>query len=83
MNLRLSKTLKLWVDVACEQRKARNPGRSRRALIAEVLVEFERAGDAMRYLNRDGRIAWKATASMLSRLADAERDAKDELDEWP
>jgi hypothetical protein len=83
MNLRLSKTLKLWVDVACEQRKARHLGRSRRALIAEVLVEFERAGDAMRYLDRNGRIAWKASARMLNRLADAECDAKDELDEWP
>jgi hypothetical protein len=83
MNLRLSKTLKLWVDVACEQRKARNLGRSRRALTAEVLVEFERAGDAMRYLDRNGRIAWRASARMLNRLADAERDARDELDEWP
>jgi hypothetical protein len=57
-------------------------GRSRRALTAEVLVEFERAGEAMRYLDRHGRIAWKATPKMLERLADAERDAKDELDEW-
>jgi hypothetical protein len=37
----------------------------------------------MRYLDRNGRIAWKATAGMISRLTDAERDAKDELDEWP
>jgi hypothetical protein len=83
MNLRLSKTLKLWVDVACEERRAQTPVRSRQALIAKVLREWEEAGDAMRYLNRDGRIAWKATPKMLARLADAERDAKDELDEWP
>jgi hypothetical protein len=36
----------------------------------------------MRYLRADGKISWKATPKMLDRLADAERDAKDELDEW-
>jgi hypothetical protein len=79
----MSKTLKFWVDVACEQRKARTAAKSKQTLVAEVLHEFEEAGDAMRYPDRNGRIAWKATASMISRLADAERDAKDELDEWP
>ena len=83
MKLRMTKKLKVWVDVACEQRKVRTPPKSKQSLIAEVLHEWEEAGEAMRYLNRDGQIAWKATASMISRLADAERDAKDELDEWP
>jgi hypothetical protein len=82
MKLRMSKTLKFWVDVACEQRKARRPAKSKQTLVAEVLHEWEEAGDAMRYLDRNGRIAWKATASMIGRLADAERDAKDELDQW-
>ena len=36
----------------------------------------------MRYLDRNGRIAWKATARMVSRLADAEHEAKDEFEEW-
>jgi hypothetical protein len=83
MKLRISKTLKFWVEVACERRKARTPPKSKHGLIAEVLHEWEEAGEAMRYLDRHGRIAWKATASMISRLADAERDAKDEVDEWP
>jgi hypothetical protein len=82
MKSRMSKTLKFWVDVACEQRKTRTPSKSKRALVADVLLEFEEAGDAMRYLNSDGRIVWKATARMVSRLADAERDATDELDQW-
>jgi hypothetical protein len=81
MKSRMSETLKFWVDVECEQRKSHAPRRSKHALIATVLREFEEAGDAMRYLNRDGHIAWKATARMVSRLADAERDAKDELEE--
>jgi hypothetical protein len=50
MRLRMTKTLKFWVDVACEQTKAHTPRKSRKALIAEVLSEFEQAGDAMRYL---------------------------------
>ena len=83
MKLRISKTLKFWVDVACEQRKARTPSKSRQSLIAEVLHEWEEVGEAMRYLRADGKIGWTATPRMLDRLADAERDAKDELDEWP
>jgi hypothetical protein len=83
MKTRISKTLKFWVDVACEQRKARGLAKGKQTLVAEVLQEWEEAGDAMRYLDRDGRIAWKATQRMIDRLADAERDAKDELDQWP
>jgi hypothetical protein len=82
MKSRMSKTLKFWVDVACEQRKSHAPGKSRQTLIAQLLHEWEKAGEAMRYLDRHGRIAWKATPKMLDRLADAERDAKDELDQW-
>ena len=37
----------------------------------------------MRYLNSDGRIAWRATPSMLTRLADAEREVIDDLEGWP
>jgi hypothetical protein len=83
MKTQMSKTLKFWVDAECERRKDRVASKSKRSLITAVLQELEEVGDAMRYLDRNGRIAWKATASMVSRLADAERDAKDELDEWP
>jgi hypothetical protein len=83
MELRISKTLKLWVDVACEQKKMRTPSKTKQALSVEVLHEWEEAGEAMRYLRGDGKIGWKATPKMLERLADAEQDAKVELDEWP
>ena len=83
MKLHLSKTLRFWVDVACEQRKTRTPTKSKQALVAEVLHEWEEAGEAKRYLRADGKIGWRATPQMLDRLADAERDARDELDEWP
>jgi hypothetical protein len=35
----------------------------------------------MRYLNTEGRIAWKASPSMLEAIADAERDAEDDLED--
>jgi transposase-like protein len=82
MNCRMSNTLKFWVDAECERRKNQTEGKSKRVLTAKLLHEWEEAGEAMRYLDRQGQIAWKATASMVSRLADAERDAEDELDEW-
>jgi hypothetical protein len=79
MKLRMTKKLKFWVDVAREQRKAQTTPKGRHALVAEVLHEFEQAGDAMRYLRADGKIGWKPTQWMLDRLADAEREA---IDDW-
>jgi hypothetical protein len=81
MKLRISKTLKFWVDVACEQRKARDVSKNGRTLAAEVLSEFELAGDAMRYRRANGKIGWKATPRMLDRLADGEREAKDDAED--
>jgi hypothetical protein len=78
MKLRMTKTLKFWVDVACERAKSATSPRP--ALIAEVLHEFEQAGDATRYRRSDGKIDWKPTQWMLDRLADAERDAIDDLE---
>jgi hypothetical protein len=80
MKLRMTKKLKFWVDVACEQRKDSTFLKGRHALVAEVLSEFELAGDAMRYMRTDGKIGWKPTQWMLDRLADAERDAVDDLE---
>ena len=47
---------------------------------AEVLAELEVAGDAMRYVNSEGRIAWKATPSLRDYLLDLQRDAEAEFD---
>jgi hypothetical protein len=79
--LRTTKKLKFWVNVECEQRKAMTPPKGRHALVSEVLHEFELAGDAMRYLRADGKIGWKATPRMLDRLADGERDAKEDAED--
>jgi hypothetical protein len=83
MKLRMTKTLRFWVEVAAEHIKSGNTKLSRRQLVALTLREYERSGLAMRCLNRHGRIVWKASPRFLSMLADAEREAQDDSDDWP
>ena len=83
MNFRMSKCLRFWVDVDYERIKNHRPDLPRTELLAQILRKFEEAGDAMRYLNTKGEIAWKATPGMLSRLADAEQEAIDDMEDWP
>jgi hypothetical protein len=79
----MEKTLQFWVDVAYEERKWEAGNPTKNQLIAEILQEYERRGDAMRYLNAKGRIAWKPSPAMLMDLADAERDAQEDLEDFP
>jgi hypothetical protein len=82
MKFPMTKILRFWVDVEYERTKNQHSG-SRTELIPQILGKFEEAGDAMRFLNADGRVAWKATPGMLSGLADAEQEAlDDESAEW-
>ena len=83
MNFRMDKTLRFWVDVAYEERKWEAGNRPKHQLIAQILREFERRGDAMRYLNANGKIAWKPSPSMLMHLADAEAEAEADLADFP
>jgi hypothetical protein len=83
MKLRMDKTLRFWVDVAYEHIKSSNAKLSRRQLVAQILREYERRGDALRCLNGHGKISWKASPRFLSMLSDAKRDARDDLAEWP
>jgi len=83
MKHRMDKTLRFWADVACAHIKRHHPNLTERQLLAEVLRKYERRGDAMRYLDKRGRIAWKASPRFLGMLSDAERDARDDLAEWP
>ena len=83
MKLRMDKTLRFWVDAAYEHIKSGNAKLTRRQLVAQIVREYERRGDAMRCLNKRGRIIWKATPRFLSMLSDAERDARDDLADWP
>jgi hypothetical protein len=83
MKRRMEKTLKFWVDAAYEEIKRDHMNLTRRQLLAQILQQYERRGDAMRYLNENGKIAWKASPRFLTMLADAERDARDDLAEFP
>ena len=83
MKHRMDKTLRFWVDVACEHIRQDHPNSTKRQLVAQILREYERRGDAQRCLNRHGKIVWKASRRFLDKLADSERDARDDLADWP
>jgi hypothetical protein len=58
-------------------RPRRNWGlRNRNAVLANILAEAEAAGDAMRYLDKKGRMAWKATPKLREHLSDFQADAE-------
>ena len=82
MKIQTSRILRFWVGCDVPDYRTRNPGLTKSDLAAQILREFEEAGDAMRYLNTKGQIAWKATPRMLTRLADAEQEARDDLADW-
>jgi hypothetical protein len=83
MKLRMDKTLRFWTAVAAEHIESGNTKLSRRQLVAQILREYERRGDALRCLDKDGKIVWKASPRFLTMLADAERDVRDDLADWP
>jgi hypothetical protein len=82
MKLRMGKTLRFWVDVAYEEIKLDHIDLTKRQLVAQILRQYERRGYAMRYLDANGKIAWKSSPRFLRKLADAERDAQDELEDF-
>ena len=83
MKLRMDKTLQFWIDVNVEHLKRDHQNLTKRQLVTQILREYERRGDAMRCLNKRGRIVWKASPRFLSMLSDAERDARDDLADCP
>ena len=72
MPFRMSRELKFWVEVECDQQDL---SWADDRDVAAILREFEQRGDAMRSLNRRGQVVWNATPQMLERLADAEAEA--------
>ena len=80
MGFRMDKTLRFWVECEYESKKSEDTNLPKAELIAEILRDYERHGDAMRYFNVKGQIAWKASPAMLHKLADAEREVGDDLE---
>jgi hypothetical protein len=51
----------------------------RNEVFAETLVELESEGDAMRFLDSKGQIAWKATPELKGHLSDLKTDALEDF----
>ena len=83
MKLQMDEILRFWAEVACENLRSSGGNLTKPQLLAQILQQYERRGDAMRYLNEHGKIVWKASPRFLSMLTDAERDARDDLAELP
>jgi hypothetical protein len=83
MKIRMDKTLRFWVDAAYDEIKPDHDNVTKRQLVAQILRQYERRGDAMRHLDNRGKIAWKASPRFLTMLADAEREAQDDLEDFP
>jgi hypothetical protein len=84
MKIRMDKTLRFWVDVAYDHIKSVfHDDLTKRQLLAQILRTYEERGNAMRCLDKQGKIAWKASPRFLTMLADAEREAQDELEKFP
>ena len=70
MPILMDKILQEEADRACEIARLRRNGvhTARDRVSARMLAELEAAGDAMRYVDAEGWIAWKAnpTAARLS-----------------
>ena len=79
----MDKILREYADQAYETaRLGRNGARTTRNRVsAETLFELEAAGDAMRYVNLHGRIAWKATPNLRQYLKDLQLDAEADLED--
>jgi len=53
----------------------------RDVFLDEVLGDLEASGDAMRFINAKGRIAWKATPRLRDYLKDLELEAEEDLED--
>ena len=72
-----------YADQAYEAARLRRNGvRSIRDRVSvEMLIELEAAGEAMRFVDAEGRIAWKATPSLCQYLMDLRLDAEVDLED--
>ena len=83
MPILMDEILTECADQAYESaRLGRNGVRTTRDLVsAETLAKLETSGDAMRYVNSRGQIAWKATPNLRQYLKDLQLDAEADLED--
>jgi hypothetical protein len=83
VKLLMDKTLRECVEQAYEETRL---GRGREIVerdrvFGEVLAELEIAGDAMRYVNAKGQIAWRATERLRDYIEDLWLDSEAEFEQ--
>jgi len=83
MKFRMDNIIRELVEEAWERARI---GRTRdfvdkNRVFSEALVELESAGDAMRFLDRKGRLAWKASPDLRDHLRNLRLDAEADLED--
>jgi hypothetical protein len=82
--LLMDQILTEYADQAFETARLGRKGvhTARELVSAEMLTELEAIGDAMRYPNSDGQIAWKATPQLRDYLMDLQLDAETDVEDF-
>ena len=80
--IRMDKILREYADRAYEAARLGRYGvrTTHDLVLSAMLADLEAAGDAMRYVNSHGRIAWKATPQLRNYLMDLQLDAEADLE---
>jgi len=73
----MEKELKRWVMNRVNAELEQDYSKSKKDAILEVLTQFVRAGDAERYVRKDGHLAWRVTEKFRDWLKDGECDVED------
>jgi hypothetical protein len=83
MKIRMNKILMGHSDQAFEAAGLRRNSvhATQDTVLAETLAELEATGDAMRFVDGKGQIAWKATPRLRNYLMDLQLDAQEDLDQ--
>jgi hypothetical protein len=82
VKIRMDKIIRELIEEAWEWDRLGRGGDflDRDRVFIEALIELESQGDAMRYVDSKGRIAWKATSDLRDYLNDLKLDAEDDLE---
>ncbi len=78
MKYYMDRTLRFWVNNKYHQIKGNLPYLRRSEIVAGILCEFESAGNASRFVRKDGKLAWRATDKIREDLYEQEQDALDD-----
>jgi hypothetical protein len=75
--------LNAYADLAFEASRLGRIGvhPTRDSVCTGVLAKLEACGEAMRFVDAKGRIAWKATPNLRQYLKDLKLDAQDDMED--